>query len=388
MAKPTGEAAPSNTAGIEVDDDIMSAAAGRLGVTLPKAAPQNEPKPADETADEEPADEESGDETPETTEEKVAAEAATAETAEADESEDGEKETEEAPAAGKVEADKAAAKLADETKQFVNVKLKDLPEAVRTRVQSVLDARIGKISADSKAEQARLETRVEELTDELEETKAKVGTAPVNVPGVHPLMLVASEKELDDRLTRIDAFEDFAEQYPEGYDGDGTEKDPAWSAEQIRTKMRELKRERDRIIPAAKENLKARAVKDVELKSKYPALFDRKSEDFRSAQALMKLMPELNRHADKSVLIARLILGEKALAELGKPKGKPGEKTQVTVKKAPRVPGGGGTARGSVVARSSADDRPAADSAVQKVMQNPSDKNAFKGAVAALIHDL
>jgi hypothetical protein len=381
-----------------VDDEIMSAAATRLGQKLPSFAPQAEPKPKSDAEEhdssagdpgEGDAAGKSGEDDPEAGEPTEGDPAGEPGEDDPEAGEAGEGDPAGEPEAGKDAADKAAAKLADETKQFVNVKLKDLPEAVRTRVQSVLDARIGKISADSKAEQARLETRVEELTDELEETKAKVGSAPVSIPGVHPLMLIASEKELDERLERIDAFEDFAEQYPEGYDGDGTEKDPAWSAEQIRTKMRELKRERDRIIPAAKENLKVRAVKDAEVKAKYPALFDRKSEDYRSAQALMKLMPELNRHADRSVLIARLILGEKALAELGKPKtGKPGDKTPVTVKKAPRVPGGGGTARGSVVARSSADDRPAADSAVQKVMKNPSDKNAFKGAVAALISDL
>ncbi len=385
MAKPNGVAAPEKPAGIEVDDDIMSAAAGKLGVKLPKAAPQNEDKPE---ADESEEDEDKGEDKPEAGESEEDDDKAE-DKPEADESEeDDDKGEGESEAAETDEAKAAAAKLADETKQFVNVKLKDLPEPVRLKVQSVVDARIGKISADAKAEQARLESRVEELTDELEETKAKVGTAPVSIPGVHPLMLVASEKELDDRLARIDAFEDFADKYPEGYEGDGTENDPAWTAEQIRTKMRELKRERDRIIPAARENIKARAVKDAELKAKYPALFDRKSEEFRSAQALMKLMPELNRHPDKSVLIARLILGEKALAELGKPKGKPGEKTPVTVKKAPRVPGAGGAARGSVVTRTSGDEKPAAASAVQKVMQNPADKGAFKGAVAALIDDL
>lgn len=388
MATPPGEAAPSKSAGIEVDDDIMSAAAGRLGVTLP--APQTEPKPG-EAAEGEPAAGEPGEGEPAAGEpgegEPAAGEPGEGEPA-AGESDEGEPAAGE-PEAGKSAADKAAAKLADETKQFVAVKLKDLPEAVRTRVQSVIDARLGKISSDAKAEQARLETRVEELSDELEETKAKVGSAPVNIPGVHPLMLIGSEKELDDRLTRIEAFEDFADQYPEGYEGDGTEKDPAWTAEQIRAKVRELKRERERIIPAARENLKARAVKDTELKTKYAALFDRKSEDYRSAQALVKLMPELNRHPDKNVLIARLILGEKALADLGKPKGgTPGTKAPVIVKKAPRVPGSGGPAKGSVVAGNPAGERPAADSAVRKVMQNPGDKRAFNSAVEALVGNL
>lgn len=384
MAQKSGEAAPSNTAveGEDIGDDILDAAAGRFGVALPKA-PNVEKEPAKGKADETTDDEDDGSAEGEDTETEVSEKATDDDAAADDEKADEATESED----DETDADDPAKKLASETKQFVNVKLKDLPEELRSRVSEVVNKRIGKISADAKAEQARLESRVEELTDELEEAKTKGGGAPVNIPGLHPLFLATSESEIEKRLAEIEQFEDFADKYRDGYEGDGTPQNPSWSAERIRSTLREVQRERDKIIPAARANLAARGVKDAELKKTFPVLFDRKSEEYRSAQALTKLMPELRRHADMNVLIARLILGEKALAQLGKPKAAPTKPATQTIKKAPRVPGSGGPAKGSAVDRSS-DNRPAASDAVNKAYQQPGNKQAFNNAVAALIADI
>ncbi len=375
--KSTGEAAPES-AEIDVGDDILDAAAALLGIKLAgPAASEPTEKPAA------PAEETDEPEAEVAAEKPVSTEAA-ADEADA-EVEKPAAETDAEPAELSDE-EKAAAKLADETAQFINVKLKDLPEPVRQRVQGVLDARIGKITATARAEQARLETRVEELAEELAEAREKGGAAaPVNLPGVHPLMFAETESALDARLTQIEAFEDFADANREGYEGDATKNEVSWSAEQIRAKLRELQRERDRVIPAARANLRARASEDAGLKQTYAPLFDRKSEEYRSAQALLKTMPELRRHPNVNVLVARLILGERALATLAQPKAAAGSKgTQLAavIRKAPRVPGAGAPAKGGALDRKA--DGPDSSKAVSTFMQRPS-RAGLEAAAAAFL---
>lgn len=415
MATESGVAAPSaGSAAQEVDDGTLELVGKKLGGTIAKSTPaesaeqKSERETAEALANETPEEKSAreAEETAranETPEQKTARE--TTERAELLANETPEEKTareaeETAEAAANSPEALAAKKLAEENAQFVGVKLKDLPEPVRKRVEDVLNARIGKISADTKAEKARVEAeqtrlaaRVEELSGELEEAKKGGSRAQVQIPGVHPLFLVGAESELDDRIRAIEEFEDFADRNRDGFNLPESEnhdpKQPTWTAADIRARARELQREKDKVIPEARANFKTRAEKDTALKAQFPALFDRKSDEYRTAQTLAKTMPELRRHADMNELIARLILGGKALAAL-----KPGAAAPVTrtapivPRKAPRVPGGGGPAKGSDLARHPADERPAASEAVKNVMKDPSNRKTFESAVGALIADL
>ncbi len=408
MAKTKGEAAPKKPAMVEEDvsDDIMTAAASKLGVNLDfKPESGGEAEASTEAPEAEEAGEAEDGETAEADSTETAEEKTTRETAEAaareespeakaareaeaeetDEEKDA-REAEEAAAAETPEAKDAAA-LAAETKKFVNLRLKDLPELTRKRVEAAIGARIGPVIGKSRAEQARLEARVEELTDEVEEAK-KSATAPVNIPGVHPLELVATSAELDTRLEQIDAFEEFAADNPDGTEGDPAKGIPPWTPEQIRGKMRELKRERDRVIPAVRAKLQARASIDADLKKSYPALFDRKSEDYRSAQALLKQMPELRRHANANVLIAQLIQGAKALADKAKLPAAGSKPAATEPRKAPRVPGAGSSGRGSPISTPAGAGKTNAAAAITRLNQNPGDRGAYNEAVMATVGEL
>lgn len=426
MALKLGEAAPNSAATDEIGDDIMSAAADQLGAKLnfPKAgtpakpavkkappaaaAPAADPEEpvlgGDEPEDDLPLGAELlGDETAEQKTARETKEAAAAEAAEADDGTEGEETDEEktareaeeakATAAANTPEAKAAAAQAADTKKFVELKLKglDLPDETKKIVQGVIDSRIGFISVKAKAEQARLEALVEQLSDEVEAAEKGKG-APINVPGIDPLYFVGSEQDLTARETEIESFLKFAALNPDGSEGDAAQGIPPWSAEQIQQRRRELLRERDLVIPAVKKNFAARVTHDTELKAKLPSLFDRKSEEYRSAQALLKQIPELRRHPNVSVLLAQLILGAKALADVGKAKTTPAAAAGTTgaavIRKAPRAPGGGGPGRGSVITGNSAGGKPAASEAMKQVMSKPGDKKAFEGAVGALLADL
>lgn len=393
--KPAGEAAPAsggqaaktaaadNEIGLDVMRDVAAKFGGKIAEPAATAAAEDEDG-ATETTDNPTEGETEGDSAAAGEESAAAGEGATDENATAEEDAGGEESTE----------DKAAAEekaRTAETAQLIAAKLKDLPDALRSRVQSVIDARVGKVVATERkareaaeAAKADAEARATELETELTEAKAAKG-APQAVPAdVHPLMLATSEAELDQRLAQIDQAEEFFIRYgDDGYPGkEDDPNDPPIPAPELRLKWRALQRERDRIIPAARQQIKERAVHEAELRKSAPTFFDRKSEDFRAVQAKLKLMPELRRHANATTLAVQLVLGERAMAQK-KTAGAVDKNKAATPKAAPRVPGGGGTAKGSPGAQTSA--RPAASEAVKNVMQRPGDKAAFNNAVASLI---
>jgi transposase len=272
------------------------------------------------------------------------------------------------PAAGEDDDAKA---LSAEHAQLVNAKLKDLPKEIRGRVQSILDGRIGGILKKHTSEKAQLEEQVSGLSAELEEAKSSRGGAVI-VPGVHPLFTADNEAVIEQRIEAIEAFEDWADKYKDGYEGDGTDKDPSYTADQIRARLREVRRERDRVVPAARANLAKRRELDAKVREFYPQLFDPKSPDYLARQRILKTMPELRRFADASVLVLQQVLGERALTELLQKRkapdkdkgGRKGSDEQPPRRKAPRAPGSGGAAKGSVVVHRK--EAPATSEAVKK----------------------
>lgn len=274
----------------------------------------------------------------------------------------------------------AEAKAAEaETAALVTSKLKDLPEATRKQVQGVINQRLGQIVAKERQERDTLTTRISELETEAAELRASQGPTTINLPDVHPLMLAASEAEIDKRLGEIDQAEDFVLRFgEEGYPGtDGNPADPAIEPAEIKRRWRELQRERDRVIPAARTALKERATLNAELRKHAPTFFDAKSEDYRAVQAKLKLMPELRRHTNAQALAVQLVLGERAYTAL-KTKAATPTKPVVEPKKAPRLPGSSPAAAGS----SSAPSRGA--SALPEAMKKLSEATSTKGITGAV----
>lgn len=331
------------------------------------------------------AEEAAAAETPEAKATREAAEAAGAETPEAKAA----REAEEA-AAGETPEQKTAREAGEaeeaETEKVVKARLKDLPAEHQTLVQTVITERVGKVIAkerDAKeaaeAKTAEAETRANNLETELAEARKSGGGGPVVVEGMHPLFLVKTAADIDNYEAELEASLLWAAQHPDGYEAQNAQ-EKTISAEQVKQRAYELRLEQIRIIPKARRLLTERETADAPLRKTLPALFKAGKEENRTAQALRKLLPELDRLGNANELIARLILGEKALKQLANPPAKVITRTEP--RKAPRTPGGGGPAKGA------AGEQPegkSASEATSKAMANPGDKNAFRAAILANI---
>ncbi len=372
MTTTTTKTAPSAGSEIDLSDDVLTQAANRFGVKLPTAeAPQAEAE-GDTTAD--------GDGETETDD---SAESEGAEDdSEAEASAEDADSTEELP---DDEADKAAA--AEKARNDAD--LKKLPEAARAVAQSIINKRIGQITARTKADKAALDARVTELETELAETKeiaeGKPRTATV-VGGVHALLLDPSEDAIGKYIEGIEAFEDWAAEHADGYEPTAEEftkgARPA-SAGELRQRLRAVQREREQLVPKARAVITARTAHDTEAKKLIPALFDAKSPDYQAARSLLREQPELKRFPDYHLRVAEILLGRKALADLRTASAKKTTKPDApAIKKAPRVPGSGGPAKGGVAERKQGGSD--APTAVTNAIKDPTQANKRAAALAVL----
>jgi len=218
----------------------------------------------------------------------------------------------------------------------------------------VIGAHVAKVLATERTERDRLSSQVAEMTTEFEAAQRAKG--PPVIAGIHPALLAETEAEIDAQEDKIQEALDWAEDHADGYNlPDSDDHDPkqgSMTAEQIRQRARALRRERDRIIPQARESLKKRTEHEAPLKKVFPAMFDPKTVEYRQAHLILKDQPWLRQFADFRVRVARQILGERALAGLlkAKPdanaKGDKGKHEADEGRKAPRLPGSGGPAKG------------------------------------------
>ena len=152
------------------------------------------------------------------------------------------------------------------------------------------------------------------------------------------------------------------------------------TAEEIRARAREVRRERERIVPQARELLKARAADEAAVRSLYPAAFDAKSPDSRAYRAVFKAVPELRRLPNPHTLALQMLLGEKALAAH---RAAPAKKAAPLPKKVPRAPGQGGGGKGSRVVHS--DGKAATSDAVRNYTKGGGSRDALVAAATAFL---
>lgn len=268
----------------------------------------------------------------------------------------------------------AAAKARDEAD------LKKLPEPVRKTVQAILDKRIGRITAKTAAEKQALEQRAAQLESELAEAKEAAKGQPARatvVEKVHPLLLDPSEDAIGKYLGDVEKFEDWAADHEDGYEPSAEEiaqgYQPATKAE-IRQRLRALQRERDKLVPQAREILTQRATADAEARKLLPAFFDATKPEYQAARTLLREQPELKRFPDYMTRAAEIVLGRKALAALRAGKTK---KPITPPARAPRAPGGG-SARGGFAERKPVGTD--ASQAVKSFLKAPSRENLAAAA--------
>lgn len=406
MSKDNSSANTDTAGDAGVSDDVLALAAARFGVELPKAEAAAPAAAAD--AQEVPAREEGeSDEDygqrlteagldpaehiqPAESEEDRAARLQQQE-GEDDEAYEARLEEEgltrddvPAPAAAPTEEEKKAA--AQKAREEAD--LKKLPEPARKVAQAIIDKRIGQITAKAKAKEEEFSTKIGELENQLAEAKQAAEGKPAQatvVGSVHPLLLDPSEDAIAKYVQGVEDFEDWASEHEDGYEPTEAELAKGFKAvpkAEIRSRLRALQRERDKLVPQARDLLAKRATAEAEARKILPAFFDAKTPEYQAARTLLREQPELKRFPDHMVRAAEIILGRKALAEL-RQKATPAPKKPATPPaKAPRLPGSGSAAKGGVIERAPV--RPSSSEAMKRAVNQPGDRGALQSAVAAL----
>lgn len=395
----------SSAPGDDIGDELMSEVASKLGTQITKTE-----KPAGGGEGGESAGGgEGGEDAGENGDEGEGGESQGAEGAsesEGAEGEGGEGEGGEETAEEKAERERAEAEAAknnpgkadkDAAAKELAAKLKDAAPEVRKAAQAVVDQIIDSVVVKERAEKERLGSRVTELTTELEAAQKAKG--PMVVGTINPVFMADDAATIDQREDAIEQFERWAAKGireggvnlpdKDGYD----ETKPTYTVEQIENRLEQVLHEKKKILPAARANLQKRAEIDKALRDIYPAIFDPKTEEYAQVQQVLKVLPELKQFADYRVIALKQILGDRALADLlakrkkeSSPKGNDKKQATPPKKTPPRAPGNGSPAKGSVLDPKSK--QTAAPTAVKKVMADPTNKQAFKDAVGALVSDL
>lgn len=377
----------------EIDMEMMNSVAARLGTTIPQPKAAAKADAADDSDKNEGADHGDADDGAEGADKGDDAEGADQG---GDLEDDAEKDGEAKDGAEKAAGKKAGEEYTADTAKMLNSRLKDLPAETRKTVEGIIGARIGQVVAKERGERDRIGARVEELTAERDALQLEKGPRYVS-SDVHPTLMLESDKQVADRAAKIQEYLDWAEDNADGIEPTGEPGEDGYKAgytkEQIRAQARIWRKEKDEIIPQVRENLRARARGDAALKEVMPELFDAKSPEYKTAESVLNALPQLRRFANCNALLAQFVAGGKVLEEKFAAKGKktdgkapPAGKAKEILpprKQAPRAPGGGTNAKGSVVTRER--DKPDVPEAVKKVYQDPTNKKNFQDAVSAAL---
>lgn len=290
--------------GLESNDEFMDAVTHRLGFSISKNSRAG--------GDKEPADKEevSG----EPVHEGDAGEAAAAgdAAAAAESAEDGEQEAgdggQEVEQEGTEETEGAEPELTEEEKALVERHVSAATNELQEKVTA-------------------LETRNAEL-----ETAAK--TAAPQVSGrVSPLFLTTDAKEIAKTEEGLKQFKAWALKHWDGYEPAEGETGPTYTGAEVREKFAAVDAELNEVIPAARQLMQQRAAWEPVVKKAYPELYDARTPEYKAAQGVLALCPELKQFPNAMMIIGDALRGERARkgaekqkAEMGKLKsGKAGE---------------------------------------------------------------
>jgi len=213
-----------------------------------------------------------------------------------------------------------------------------LADKLPSEVQESVNRRIGKEVAKRKtietqltAETAKIET-LQERIDELEAAGPEASAAPANVPKI---FLAENEAQLTKREDHLWEVEKFCTRYKEGYIGTGTEEDPQYTAEQIQERLLEVREERERYLPKARDMIKQRQASTTEARKQYPDLANPKSELALRAKSLFRQVPGLRMLPNAELLIGDMLAGREARQAKGTKTTTPPAKPATTIKTKP-----------------------------------------------------
>lgn len=239
---------------------------------------------------------------------------------------------------------------ADRTEKDGERKKGDKPE-LPPEIQRRIDARIEKEIGKRKELQDlldRAEARVRELEEAAEERSAAGNGRKRGLSGL-------SERELAGRETELREFLDWAD---DALDEMGTDADAAveaggkkYTRADIKERRRELRRELEQDIPAARQANQDRAkLRQTIVKDAYPDLLDPRSEDSITLRRAARMFPDLAAHPQFEVMVGDMLEGarQREMKAAAKAKsGKEGAESEKGKKPAPvPKPGAAGAPAG------------------------------------------
>jgi len=165
--------------------------------------------------------------------------------------------------------------------------------------------------AETKTKLAAADSKRAELEADLQ--KAQAGAKPI-AGNLHPLALTDDPREIDAYEKGLEEFIAWGRANWDGSEaveasGD-TPAQPAYSAAQIRKAVTAREAELRKLIPAARETLKARQAEQAEARATYPATFDPQQPLGKVTEALLKDWPVLKAMQNHRLVIGDAIAGE------------------------------------------------------------------------------
>lgn len=341
-SREAGEALEQNEQ-INLDADTFGAVLGKLDLNRPPRNPASSPDTGTTPGQ---AEAEAGkDEGAEKTEDEDPASTPDAETTLEQEDEDGDPastpDTETTPGQEDEDAE-SEGEDAGEGEDHLLKKAK-----LSAEQQAAVNKRIGKEVGKRKALEEQLEAanerigRMDEELGKLRDASKGVTAATAAAQGVDPLFLASDEGELEERSGKVNDFIEYLEDHQEsGIEPSEDGKVKGMTPDEVRAKLRTYRRERDMVIPKAREILhKRREIDQAVTRVVYPDLFDRKSAAYQEREAILRKWPALGAFPEANVVIGDMLVGRVYRAQLAKQKkaGEPAARKPAP-KPAPRVP--------------------------------------------------
>ena len=211
-----------------------------------------------------------------------------------------------------------------------------IEEAEESSLSKGVQKRINKLVAAKKAAQAELEaqkSRLSELQRELETAKSSAPARQVDVSDVVE-RLTTIEQVKEERQRALDVIM-WCEENPDG--GvitlpDGSERD--LTDQEVRSMKRLAIRRKEMELPAREEYLQQQTYVDGEVVKDFPWWSKPETEEYQTAQQILREFPELKkRRADWKHVAGLLVMGIKAYGEK-----KAQKKSTAPIKRAPVQP--------------------------------------------------
>jgi len=202
-------------------------------------------------------------------------------------------------------------------------------------LQEKIDKRIGKEVHRRKETEELLEaerTLTKELTARVSELEEQGRAAPAGGGAINPLLMAETDAELNKREDYLWQVEEFCEEHIDGYEAEKPG-EQSYTAAEIRRRLLEVRRERERDLPRARETLKRRTAYEAVTREAYPELADPRSELSVEAARWAARIPGVKALPEYKLVLGDLLAGRKARE--GKAKGQP----KPAARPAPPVPG-------------------------------------------------